>query len=60
MSQQTYPKNAWYVAAMSEEVAGSQPLGRKICGESIAFYRSHDNEIAAVLDFVHTAVRRCR
>lgn len=51
MSQQTYPKNAWYVAAMSDEVAGSQPLGRKICGESIAFYRSHDNEIAAVLDF---------
>ncbi|SBS27615.1 Toluene-4-sulfonate monooxygenase system iron-sulfur subunit TsaM1 [Marinomonas spartinae] len=51
MKEQIYPKNAWYVAAMSDEVAGSKPLGRKICGESIAFYRSHDNEIAAVLDF---------
>lgn len=51
MSQQTFPKNTWYVAAMSEEIGTEKPLGRKICGESIAFYRPSENEIAAVRDF---------
>ncbi|MEC8483423.1 MAG: Rieske 2Fe-2S domain-containing protein, partial [Pseudomonadota bacterium] len=51
MSQQTFPKNTWYVAAMSEEIGTEKPLGRKICGESIAFYRPSANEIAAVRDF---------
>ena len=28
-----FPKNAWYVACMSEEI-DDKPLGRKVCGES--------------------------
>ncbi|TDO96406.1 aromatic ring-hydroxylating oxygenase subunit alpha [Marinomonas balearica] len=51
MTNQTYPKNAWYVAAMSEEIGLEKPLGRTICGERIAFYRPSENDIAAVLDF---------
>ena len=45
-----FPKNAWYVAAKKEEV-GSKPLGRTICGESIAFYRGLNGEPCAVEDF---------
>lgn len=51
MTQQTFIKNAWYVAAMSEEIVADKPLGRKICGESIAFYRQAGGDIAAVQDF---------
>jgi len=38
MSQQTYPKNTWYVAAMSEEVAGSNSWS-KLMPETSLFYR---------------------
>ncbi|MEJ2043721.1 MAG: aromatic ring-hydroxylating dioxygenase subunit alpha [Reinekea sp.] len=51
MSIQTFPKNTWYVAAMSDEIGLEKPLGRTICGESIAFYRPEAGEIAAVRDF---------
>ncbi|MDP5133726.1 MAG: aromatic ring-hydroxylating dioxygenase subunit alpha [Paraglaciecola sp.] len=51
MAKQTFIKNAWYVAAMAEEIDSKKPLGRKICGESIAFYRQTNGEVAAVLDF---------
>lgn len=51
MTSQTYPKNAWYVAAMSDEIGLEKPLGRTVCGERIAFYRPRQSEIAAVLDF---------
>jgi vanillate O-demethylase monooxygenase subunit len=43
-------KNAWYVAATPEEIA-DKPLGRKICGERIVFYRGEDNKVQAVEDF---------
>jgi vanillate O-demethylase monooxygenase subunit len=42
--------NIWYVAGKSEEL-GSKPLGRTICGESVAFFRDGEGKIAAVDDF---------
>ncbi len=45
-----FPKNAWYVGAMPNEIEG-KPLGRKVCGESIVFFRGPDNQVAAVEDF---------
>ncbi|MEY8877765.1 MAG: Rieske 2Fe-2S domain-containing protein [Leptothrix sp. (in: b-proteobacteria)] len=43
-------KNAWYVAATPNEI-DSKPLGRRICGESIVFYRGKGNVVAALEDF---------
>ncbi|GAB0117971.1 aromatic ring-hydroxylating dioxygenase subunit alpha [Acidisoma sp. 7E03] len=45
-----FVKNAWYVAAMPEEIA-DRPLGRQICGERIVFYRGPGGKVAAVEDF---------
>lgn len=45
-----FAKNAWYVGAMPHEIEG-KPLGRKVCGESIVFFRGPENKIAAVEDF---------
>lgn len=45
-----FPKNAWYVACMPEEI-DDKPLGRKICSEAIVFYRGPDNVVAALEDF---------
>ena len=46
----TYPKNAWYVACTPDEI-DAKPLGRKVCGEAIAFYRAGSGQAAAVADF---------
>ena len=43
-------KNAWYVAATPDEV-GEKPLGRKILGERVVFYRGTDNKVEAVEDW---------
>jgi len=45
-----FPKNAWYVACTPDEIDG-KPLGRKICGEPIVFYRGKDDRVAALEDF---------
>ena len=45
-----FPKNAWYVAATPNEI-DEKPLGRKVCNESIAFYRGEGGVVAAVEDF---------
>ena len=45
-----FPKNAWYVAAYPHEIEG-KPLGRKICGESMVFYRGAEGQVAALEDF---------
>ncbi len=45
-----FPKNAWYVACTPNEI-DEGPLGRKICGERIAFYRGEGHVVAAVEDF---------
>ena len=43
-------KNAWYVAGTPDEIDG-KPLGRKICNESMVFYRAADGQVAALEDF---------
>lgn len=45
-----FPKNTWYVACMAHDI-DSKPLGRKICNESIVFYRDEHGQVAAVEDF---------
>ncbi len=45
-----FPKNTWYVACTPDEIA-EKPLGRKICGESIVFYRGEGGQVAALEDF---------
>lgn len=45
-----FPKNAWYVACTPDEV-DDKPLGRKICGESIVFYRGPEGAVAALEDW---------
>lgn len=45
-----FPKNTWYVACTPDEIE-NKPLGRKICGENIAFYRGLENAVCAVEDF---------
>ena len=45
-----YPKHTWYVACMPDEITG-KPLGRKICGENIVFYRGPQGRVAALEDF---------
>jgi vanillate monooxygenase len=44
------PKNAWYVACTADEVQG-KALGRKICGESMVFYRGPEGKVTALEDF---------
>jgi vanillate O-demethylase monooxygenase subunit len=43
-------RNTWYVACASNEVV-DKPLGRRICGERIVFFRGADGSIAAIEDF---------
>jgi vanillate O-demethylase monooxygenase subunit len=45
-----WPRNAWYVAATPDEVA-EKPLGRKICGHQMVFYRTANGAVAAMDDF---------
>ncbi|HEX5285790.1 MAG TPA: Rieske 2Fe-2S domain-containing protein, partial [Polaromonas sp.] len=45
-----FPKNTWYVACTPDEI-DSKPLGRKICGERIVFYRGEQGRVAALEDF---------
>ncbi len=45
-----FPKNTWYVACTPDEI-DEKPLGRKICGESIVFYRGEEGRVAALEDF---------
>ncbi|WP_321847155.1 aromatic ring-hydroxylating dioxygenase subunit alpha [Paraburkholderia bannensis] len=44
-------KNAWYVACTPDEIGEAKPLGRKICGESMVFYRAADGIATALEDF---------
>ena len=45
-----FPKNAWYVACMPDEI-DSKPLGRRICGEAMVLYRGPENKATALEDF---------
>lgn len=46
----TFPVDTWYVACTPDEIA-DKPLGRRICGEPIAFYRGPEGRVAAVEDW---------
>ena len=46
----TYLLDAWYVACTPDEIA-DRPLGRRVCGEAMAFYRQGDGTVACVEDF---------
>ena len=43
-------KNTWYVACQAHEIT-DKPLGRKICNESMAFYKNAEGRVSAVQDF---------
>lgn len=43
-------KNTWYVACQAEEIT-DKPLGRKICNESMVFYKNAEGKVSAVQDF---------
>ena len=45
-----FPKNCWYVAAMSHEIAAGQVISRMICNQPLALFRTGEGSIAAVLD----------
>lgn len=45
-----FPKNTWYVACTPDEIVG-KPLGRKICGERMVFYRGPEGKVSALEDF---------
>src|SRR6266852_220377 len=46
----TYLRNAWYVAAWSDDLADGQLLGRMILKEHIVLYRKSDGNVAALQD----------
>jgi vanillate O-demethylase monooxygenase subunit len=43
-------RNDWYVACTPDEIFG-KPLGRKICGEAMVFFRGEDGQPVALEDF---------
>lgn len=45
-----FPKNVWYVAAASSEIAEGQVVARTICELPLALFRSLEGEPAALLD----------
>lgn len=45
-----FQRNAWYVACTSGDI-DRQPLGRRICGEPVVFFRGRDGAVAALEDF---------
>jgi vanillate O-demethylase monooxygenase subunit len=46
----TYLRNAWYVAAWSDDLADGRLLGRTILQEPIVLYRKSDGNVAALGD----------
>jgi len=45
-----YLRNAWYVAAWSDDLGDGAVLGRTILKEPVALYRMANGEVAAVQD----------
>jgi vanillate monooxygenase len=46
----SFPKNAWYVACSAEEIDG-RVLGRRVCNESIVFFRGPDGSAVGLEDW---------
>jgi hypothetical protein len=53
-------KNAWYAAALSENVAVGAGVERRILGEPIALFRGEDGALGAIANTARTGSRRCR
>lgn len=45
----SWMRNAWYVGATSDEV-GDKPLGRRLLGVRMAFFRDGEGHVQAVED----------
>jgi vanillate monooxygenase len=45
-----FPKNCWYVAAISTEIAPGAILSRTVCETPLALFRSHEGEVSVLLD----------
>ena len=45
-----FPKNAWYVACMPDDI-DDKPLGRRVCNEAMVFYRGPEGRVAALENF---------
>ncbi|MDT7836154.1 Rieske 2Fe-2S domain-containing protein [Aquabacterium sp. OR-4] len=45
-----FPMNAWYVACTPDEI-DAKPLGRRICGQPVVFYRGEQGQVAALDDW---------
>lgn len=43
-------RNTWYVACQAHEIT-DKPLGRKVCNESMVFFKKAGGHVAAVQDF---------
>jgi phenylpropionate dioxygenase-like ring-hydroxylating dioxygenase large terminal subunit len=50
MVSRTYLRNAWYVAAWSDDLRDGQLLARTILKQPIVFYRKSDGNVAALQD----------
>ena len=46
----TYLRNAWYVAAWSDDLGEGQLIGRTILKQPIVLYRTSDGQVAALDD----------
>ena len=53
----TYLRNAWYVAAWSDDLGDGQLLGRTILKETIVLYRKSDGNVAALARSLSASVR---
>jgi vanillate monooxygenase len=49
-SVSSWPRQAWYVAARSDELSNA-PLGRRICNVPMVFWRNERGQVAALEDF---------
>ncbi|HVI62767.1 MAG TPA: Rieske 2Fe-2S domain-containing protein, partial [Bradyrhizobium sp.] len=50
MISETYLRNAWYVAAWSDDLADGQLLSRTILKEPVVLFRKSDGHLAALQD----------
>ena len=46
----TFPKNVWYVAALSKELKAGEPLARTLLNQNIVLYRDGDGKAHALED----------
>ncbi len=43
-------RDEWYIAAWADEVQGSKPLARRICGEPVVLFRDAAGQVGALFD----------